>query len=238
MLTVAHVAAPRDARCPGSDARLWPGASIGRLADMATSDTRSRSLFRMLLLSATIAATLPLMQGMATGAIQGVTRVLLLGSIALAAMLAMRILKQRLKQKASVRRVKELLNFFDDVSLLRPRAQAARAMLAGEPSSDLERRSLVAVTQCLAEMAVAVSESTSAGRGHVLAHPVAGAWLRALAVTPQALSFSAQQRSALQSLFSEVGAPVNRREPLDDGSRALLERDAVLFRADDSERIF
>lgn len=192
----------------------------------------------MLLLSATIAITLPLMQGMVEGSIAGGTRVILLGALGLSAVLGVRMLRQRLLQQASVRRVKELLNFFDDVSLLRPRAQAARAMLAGAPSNDVEQRSLVAVTQCLAELAVGVAESTPEGRRHVLAHPVVGAWMRALAVTPQSLSFDAAQRTALQTLFLDVGAPANRREPLDDGSRALLERDAVLFRADEAERIF
>ncbi len=192
----------------------------------------------MLLLSATIAITLPLMQGMVEGSIQGGTRVILLGALGLFAVLAVRSLRQRLSQQASVRRVKELLNFFDDVSLLRPRAQAARAMLAGAPANEVEKRSLVAVTQCLAELAVGVAESTPEGRSYVMAHPVAGAWLRALAVTPQSLSFDTAQRAALQTLFVDVGAPSNRREPLDDGSRALLERDAVLFRADEAERIF
>lgn len=205
---------------------------------MTTTESRSRPLLRMLLLSATIAITLPLMQGMVTGSIQGGTRVILLGALGLFAVLAVRLLRQRLSQQASVRRVKELLNFFDDVSLLRPRAQAARAMLAGAPANDVEKKSLVAVTQCLAELAVGVSESTPEGRSHVLAHPVVGAWLRALAVTPQSLSFDAAQRTALQSLFVDVGAPSNRREPLDEGSRALLERDAVLFRVDEAERIF
>jgi len=205
---------------------------------MLATDNRSRPIVRMLLLSATIAISLPLMQGMVTGAIQGGTRVILLGALGLFALLAVRLLRQRLSQQASVRRVKELLNFFDDVSLLRPRAQAARAMLAGAPANEVEKRSLVAVTQCLAELAVGVAESTPEGRGYVLAHPIVGAWLRALAVTPQSLSFDAAQRTALQTLFVEVGAPSNRREPLDEGSRALLERDAVLFRADEAERIF
>lgn len=205
---------------------------------MITTESSTRPLLRMLLLSATIAVTLPLMQGMATGSIQGATRVILLGALGLFAALSVRLLRQRVAQKASVRRVKELLNFFDDISLLRPRAQAARAMLAGAPANDVEKRSLVAVTQCLAELAVGVAESAPEGRSHVLAHPLVGAWLRALAVTPQPLSFDASQRKALQALFVDVGAPVNRREPLDDGSRALLERDAVLFRADEAERIF
>ncbi len=205
---------------------------------MLATDNRSRPIVRMLLLSATIAITLPLMQGMVTGAIQGGTRIIVLGALGLFAILGVRLLRKQLSQKASVRRVKELLSFFDDVSLLRPRAQAARAMLAGAPANEVEKRSLVAVTQCLAELAVGVAESTADGRSHVLAHPVVGAWLRALAVTPQSLSFDAAQRNALQSLFIDVGAPSNRRESLDEGSRALLERDAVLFRADDAERIF
>jgi hypothetical protein len=111
-------------------------------------------------------------------------------------------------------------------------------MLAGEPSNDVERRALVAVSHCLAELATSVADATPEGRSAVLAHPIVGAWLRALAVTPLALTFSAEQRSALQRLFVDVGASTNRREPLDEGSRALLERDAVLFRQEEAERIF
>ncbi len=205
---------------------------------MAITQRKSRPLYRLLLLSATISVVLPLMQGMATGAIQGATRALLIASLLTVGFLGFRLMQQRVAQRASVRRVNELLRFFDDMSLLRARAQAARALLAGEPANEVERKALVAVSQCLAELARAVAESTAEGRSSVLAHPIVGAWLRALAVTPQALSYDEAQRAALKTLFVDVGAPSNRREPLDEGSRALLERDAVLFRAEEAERIF
>jgi hypothetical protein len=131
-----------------------------------------------------------------------------------------------------------MVRFFDDISLLRPRAQAARAMLAGAPSNDVERKAVVAVSQFLGEMARSVAEGTAEGKSAVLAHPIVGAWLRALAVTPIPVSFDGAQRSSLQQLFRDVGAARTRSEPLDEGSRALLERDAVMFRADEAERIF
>jgi len=206
---------------------------------MLIHDRRSRLLYRMMLLGATLLIVVPLFQGLSNGAIPpGPVRTLLLVSLAAATLLAARSVKQTLDRKAAARRVLELLHFFDDISLLRPRAQAARAMLAGEPANETERRALVAVTQCLAELAMSVSEGSVEGRSSVLAHPVVGAWLRALAVTPLPLTFNAEQRVALQRLFVEVGASSNRREPLDDGSRALLERDAVSFRQEEAERIF
>ncbi len=208
---------------------------------MATSsDQRIRPLYRMLLLGATLMVAVPLMQAMATGALPaGPVRTVLFLSLGAVALLAARGVQQRLARRAAARRVVELLNFFDDISLLRPRAQAARAVLAGEPANDAERRSLVAVSQCLAELACSVADGAPEGRSAVLAHPIVGAWLRALAVTPLPLTFNAEQRAALQALFVQVGAPANRREPLDDGSRALLERDAVLFRTEEAEeRIF
>ena len=206
---------------------------------MQTTEGRTRPLYRMMLLGATLSIVVPLMQAMATGAIPaGPIRTMLLLSLGATALLAAHGGKQHLDRRAATRRVNELLNFFDDVSLLRPRAQAARAMLAGEAANEVERRALVAVSQCLAELATGVADATPEGRSAVLAHPIVGAWLRALAVTPITLAFNAEQRKALQSLFVAVGAPANRREPLDDGSRALLERDAVLFRSEEAERIF
>ncbi len=206
---------------------------------MPTASTRTKPLYRMLLLGATLAVVVPLMQAMATGAIPaGPIRTLLLLALFGAAVMAALIAKQQLDKRAATRRVTELLNFFDDVSLLRPRAQAARAILATEPANDLERKALIAVSQCLAELATGVIEATPEGRSAVLAHPIVGAWFRALAATPLPLTFSAEQRRALQSLFVDVGVTPGRREPLDEGSRALLERDAVLFRADDDVRIF
>ena len=206
---------------------------------MQTTEGRTRPLYRMMLLGATLSIVVPLMQAMATGAIPaGPIRTVLLLSLGATAVLAAHSGKQHLDRRAARRRVTELLNFFDDVSLLRPRAQAARAMLAGEAASEVERRALVAVSQCLAELATGVAESTPEGRSAVMAHPIVGAWLRALAVTPISLAFNAEQRKALQSLFVAVGAPSNRREPLDEGSRALIERDAVLFRSEEAERIF
>lgn len=206
---------------------------------MLIHDRRSRLLYRMMLLGATLIVVVPLLQGLSNGAIPpGPVRTLLLGSLAASALLAARSVKQTLDKKAAARRVTELLNFFDDMSMLRPRAQAARAILAAEPANETERRALVAVTQCLAELATSVSEGSPEGKSSVLAHPIVGAWLRALAVTSLPLAFSAEQRVALRKLFIAVGASSNRNEPLDDGSRALLERDAVLFRTEEAERIF
>ncbi len=206
---------------------------------MILSDSRTKPIFRMLLLGATLAVVIPLLQAMVTGALpSGPIRTLLLLSLGVAALLAVRSIKQAVDKRGAVKRVTEYLNFFDDVSLLRPRAQAARAMLAGEASSDLERRSLVAVTQCLGELACAVQDGGPEGRGALLAHSIVGAWFRALAVTPIPLSFDEAQRAALKAVFVDVGAPVNRRDALDEGSRALLERDAVLFRGETAERIF
>lgn len=207
---------------------------------MSRTDRSTKPIFRMLLLGATLAVVIPLMQGMATGALpSGPVRTLLLLSLVMAAALALRTVKRSLDQRAAVRRVTEFLHFFDDMSLLRPRAHAARAILAAECHSDVERRSLVAVTQCLGELARAVQDGGSEGRSALLAHAVVGAWLRALAVTPIPVSFDAPQREALQRLFKDVGAATNRREPLDEGSRALLERDAVMFRSEEAEaRIF
>jgi hypothetical protein len=206
---------------------------------MATTDARTKPIFRMLLLAGTLAVVVPLMQAMTTGALPaGPVRTLLLVSLAAAVFIGFSAVRKSLAVKASTRRVTEYLTFFDDISLLRPRSQAARAMLAGAPSNDLERRSLVAVSQCLAELASSVADGGPEGRSAVLAHPIVGAWLRALAVTPIPLSFDAAQRTALQALFVDVGAPQKQREPLDDGSRALLERDAVMFRSEEAERIF
>jgi hypothetical protein len=206
---------------------------------MLTSDARTKPIYRMLLLGGTLAVVIPLLQAMATGALPaGPVRTLLLLSLAAAAWLAFRATAKGLKRRTAVRRAKEYLTFFDDISLLRPRSQAARAMLAGEAANDVERRSLVAVSQCLGEMASAVAEGGPDARSAVLAHPIVGAWFRALAVTPITLSFNAEQRTALQAVFVDVGAASNRREPLDGGSRALIERDAVLFRGEEAERIF
>ena len=122
---------------------------------MLTSDARTKPIFRMLLLGATLAVVIPLVQAMATGTLPAGT-----GAHAAAALAAARRLAwpsgpraKSLARRAAVRRATEYVNFFDDLSLLRPRAQAARAMLAGEPANDVERRSVVAVSQCLAEMA-------------------------------------------------------------------------------------
>lgn len=206
---------------------------------MLTSDARTKPIFRMLLLGGTLAIVIPLLQSMATGALPaGPLRTLLLLSLVFAAVLAFRVAASALKRRTAVRRATEYLGFFDDMSLLRPRSQAARAMLAGEPANDVERRSLMAVSQCLGEMALAVAEGGPEARSAVLAHPIVGAWFRALAVTPITLSFNAEQRAALQALFVSVGAAGSRRTPLDDGSRALIERDAVMFRGDNEDRIF
>lgn len=206
---------------------------------MLIHDRRSRLLYRMMLLGATLIVVVPLFRGMSNGAIPpGPIRTLLLVSLTASALLAARSIKQNLDKKAAARRVAELLNFFDDMSLLRPRAQAARAVLAGEPANETERKALVAVSQCLAELATSVSEGSPEGKSAVLAHPIVGAWLRALAVTSLPLTFNAEQRVALRKLFMAVGASSNRSDPLDEGSRALLERDAVLFRTEEAERIF
>jgi hypothetical protein len=207
---------------------------------MTATNARTKPIYRLLLLGATMAVVIPIMRGMSTGALPaGPVRTLLLLTLASATLLGIASFRQHLSKQAAARRVKEFLVFFDDMSLLRPRSQAARALLAGEPANDMERRSIVAVTQCLGEMACAVADGGPEGRSEVLAHPIVGAWLRALAVTPITLSFTEEQRTALKSLFVDVGASSNRREPLDDGSRALLERDAVLFRGEEAAaRIF
>lgn len=205
-----------------------------------STDRSTKPIYRMLLLGATLAVVIPLMQAMVPGALPaGPIRTLLLLAMACAALLAARAGKRALDRRAAVRRVTEFLRFFDDMSLLRPRAHAARAMLAESCSNDVERRSLVAVSQCLGELARAVHDGGPEGRSSLLAHAVVGAWFRALAVTTIPLSFDAPQREALQQLFKDVGAATNRRDPLDEGSRALLERDAVMFRSEEAEaRIF
>jgi hypothetical protein len=180
------------------------------------------------------------MKGLTSGAIpSGPIRVLLFSMLFGVVVLGVLLIRRRHALTAATRRTTELLRFFDDVSMLRPRAQAARALLASEPANDVERRALKAMTQCLAEIATSVVEGTPEGRSAVLAHPIVGAWYRALAVTPIPVSFDATQRKALSQLFMDVGAPRSRSEPLDEGSRALLERDAVMFRTEETNaRIF
>jgi hypothetical protein len=206
---------------------------------MSAPTAKSRTLTRVLLLSATLTVVVPVMRGMMTGAIPaGPVRLVLIGSLVGAAVMGLLALRRVNEQRAATRRTTEMVRFFDDISLLRPRAQAARAMLAGAPSNDVERKAVVAVSQFLGELARSVAEGTAEGKSAVLAHPIVGAWLRALAVTPIPVSFDGAQRSSLQQLFRDVGAARTRSEPLDEGSRALLERDAVMFRADEAERIF
>jgi hypothetical protein len=205
----------------------------------ASSSRTSASFGRLLLFGVTLAVVVPVFRGLRSGAIPpGPIRVLLLASLLGAFVMGLLMLRRHLALKAATRRTTELVRFFDDLSLLRPRAQAARALLAGEPANEVERKALVAVSQFLGETARSVADGTLEGKSAVLAHPIMGAWLRALAVTPIPVAFDAAQRSALQALFRDVGAARTRSEPLDDGSRALLERDAVMFRTDEVERIF
>jgi hypothetical protein len=194
----------------------------------------------MMLFGVTLAVVVPVMKGLTSGAIpSGPIRVLLFSMLFGVVVLGVLLIRRRHALTAATRRTTELLRFFDDVSMLRPRAQAARALLASEPANDVERRALKAMTQCLAEIATSVVEGTPEGRSAVLAHPIVGAWYRALAVTPIPVSFDATQRKALSQLFMDVGAPRSRSEPLDEGSRALLERDAVMFRTEETDaRIF
>lgn len=194
----------------------------------------------MIMFSATLAVVVPIMKGLSSGAIpSGPIRFLLFAMLFGVVALVVLMVRRRHALSAATRRTTELLRFFDDVSMLRPRAQAARALLASEPASDVERRALTAVSQFLAEIATSVAEGTPEGRSAVLAHPIAGAWYRALAVTPIPVRFDAAQRKALSQLFVDMGAPRVRSEPLDEGSRALIERDAVMFRTEETDaRIF
>jgi len=207
---------------------------------MSPASRRSRPLVRLLLFGATLAVVVPIMHGMMSGAIpSGPIRLLLLTTLFGVVVLGVLTARRHHALQAATRRTTELLRFFDDISMLRPRAQAARALIAGTPANDLERRALAAVSQFLAEMATSVVDGTPDGRSAVLAHPIVGAWYRALAVTPMAVPFDANQRHALLQLFTDVGAPRSRTESLDDGSRALLERDAVMFRTTETDaRIF
>lgn len=207
---------------------------------MPASPTSPRALRRLLLFGATLLFVVPLLRGISSGAIPpGPVRFVLVGSLVGAALMGLLALRRHLANEAATRRTAELVRFFDDISLLRPRAQAARALLGGAPSSEVERKAMVAVSQFLGELARSVAEGTPDGRRAVLAHPFLGAWLRAIAVTPIPVAFDEAQRSALQALFRDVGAARSRSEPLDDGSRALLERDAVMFRTDEADaRIF
>lgn len=194
----------------------------------------------MMLFGATLAVVVPIMKGLTSGAIpSGPIRFLLFAMLFGVVALIVLMVRRRHALSAATRRTTELLRFFDDVSMLRPRAQASRALLAAAPANDAERRALSAVSQFLAEIATSVAEGTPEGRSAVLAHPIAGAWYRAIAVTPIPVSFDASQRSALSKLFVDMGAPRSRSEPLDEGSRALLERDAVMFRTEETDaRIF
>jgi hypothetical protein len=207
---------------------------------MSTASRRTRPIVRMMLFGATLAVVVPIMRGMISGAIpSGPIRLLLLTTLFGVVALGVLTARRHHALKAATRRTTELLRFFDDISMLRPRAQAARALIAGAPANDLERRALTAVCQFLGELATSVVEGTPEGRSAVLAHPIVGAWYRALAVTPIPVSFDATQRKALSQLFVDVGAPRSRSEPLDEGSRALLERDAVMFRTEETDaRIF
>ncbi len=194
----------------------------------------------MMLFGATLAVVVPIMKGMSSGAIpSGPIRFLLFTMLFGVVALAVLMVRRQHALSAATRRTTELLRFFDDVSMLRPRAQAARALLAAAPANDVERRALSAVSQFLAEIATSVAEGTPEGRSAALAHPIVGAWYRALAVTPIPVSFDASQRAALSKLFADMGASRSRSEPLDEGSRALLERDAVMFRTEETDaRIF
>lgn len=207
---------------------------------MSSSPTTPRALQRLLLFGATLLFVVPLLRGMSSGAIPpGPVRFVLVGSLVGAGVMGLLAMRRHLAHQAATRRTTELVRFFDDISLLRPRAQAARALLSGAPASEVERKALVAVSQFLGELARSVADGTPEGRRAVLAHPFLGAWLRAIAVTPIPVAFEEAQRSALQALFRDVGAARSRSEPLDDGSRALLERDAVMFRTDEADaRIF
>jgi hypothetical protein len=194
----------------------------------------------MMLFGATLAVVVPIMKGLTSGAIpSGPIRFLLFAMLFGVVAVIVLMVKRQHALSAATRRTTELLRFFDDVSMLRPRAQASRALLAGTPANDVERRALTAVSQFLAEIATSVAEGTPEGRSAVLAHPIVGAWYRSLAVTPIPVSFDAAQRKALSQLFLDMGAPRSRSEPLDEGSRALLERDAVMFRTEETDaRIF
>jgi len=207
---------------------------------MPAAARRSRPFFRFVLFSTTLSLVVAIMRGMTSGAIpSGPIRLLLVAMLFGVVVLGVLLLRRHHALSTATRRTTELLRFFDDISMLRPRAQAARALIAGTPANDLERRALSAVSQFLAEIATSVAEGTPEGRSAVLAHPIAGAWYRALAVTPIPVSFDAAQRSALSKLFVDMGAPRSRSEPLDEGSRALLERDAVMFRTEETDaRIF
>jgi hypothetical protein len=207
---------------------------------MPASPTSARALQRLVLFGATIALVVPLMRGISSGAIPpGPVRFVLVSAFIGAGVMGLLAFRRHLAHNAATRRTTEMVRFFDDISLLRPRAQAARALLAGAPANDVERKALVAVSQFLGELAQSVADGTPDGRSAVLAHPFLGAWLRALAVTPIPVAFADAQRSALQTLFRDVGAARSRSESLDEGSRALLERDAVMFRTDDADaRIF
>ena len=193
-----------------------------------------------MLFAVTLAVVVPLFKAMSAGALPaGPVRLLLFVSLGGGVVLGAMTYRRHVVQRAGTRRTTELLRFFDDISMLRPRAQAARALLAAAPTNEAERKALVAVSQFLGELARSVHEGTPEGRSAVLAHPIVGAWLRALAVTPVPLSFPPAERAALQALFPQVGAAKSRSEQLDDGSRALLERDAVMFRTEEAEaRIF
>jgi hypothetical protein len=207
---------------------------------MPASPASSRALQRLVLFGATLLLVVPLLRGMTSGAIPpGPVRFVLVGALLGAGGMGLLALRRHLAGKAATRRTTELVRFFDDMSLLRPRAQAARALLAGTPGTDVEHQALVAVSQFLGTLARSVAEGTPEGRSTVLAHPFLGAWLRALAVTAIPVSFDDAQRTALQALFRDVGAARSRSEGLDEGSRALLERDAVMFRTDEADvRIF
>jgi len=207
---------------------------------MSTASRRTRPLVRLLLFGTTLSVVVPVLKGMMSGAIpSGPIRVLLLAMLFGVVVLGVLMVRRSHALSAATRRTTELLRFFDDVSMLRPRAQAARALLAAAPANDVERRALTAVSQFLGEIATSVAAGTPDGRSAVLAHPIVGAWFRALAVSPIPVRFDAAQRTALSRLFVDVGAPRSRSEPLDEGSRALLERDAVMFRTEEADaRIF
>jgi hypothetical protein len=206
----------------------------------ASAADRLRPILRLLLLSTSVSVVVAVIQmvrssGLSTG-MGALVLVVMLGAVAF---VGARLIGGRMRQRAAVRRVEELLRFFDDLSLLRPRAEAARALLAGAPSNDTERRALHAVSQWLGTLAEAVRDAPPEGRSTVFAHPLVGAWMRALAVTTITLPLDAAQRAALAPLQRDLGAAADRRDGLDAGSRALLERDAVLFRPEEAaERVF
>lgn len=207
---------------------------------MSAATRRARPFFRFVLFSTTLSLVVAILKGMTSGAIpSGPIRLLLFAMLFGVVALGVLLMRRHHTLSTATRRTTELLRFFDDVSMLRPRAQAARALLAAAPANEVERRALTAVSQFLAEIATSVAEGTPEGRSAALAHPIVGAWYRALAVTPIPVSFDAPQRKALSQLFVDMGASRSRSEPLDEGSRALLERDAVMFRTEETDaRIF